>query len=140
MFDLSQLDTKSSAEEGSVMEVRHPTTQATLTDDSGAPITIRLAGSDSDRAQRMQRANLNRRLKTGGRRSAMVTAEELDVERLELLVACTLEWSGVALQGQEIECNAINARRVYSEVPWLREQAEDFVNDRANFLKASPKS
>lgn len=140
-MDLAQLDTTAASEEGAVLEIRHPTTGEILLDDAGNPVWIRLAGMDSERFQRMQRANLNRRLKMGGRRgSANVTAEELDAERIENLVACTIDWSGIVLEGEALGCSAVSARRLYKAIPWLREQAEDFQSDRANFLKVSSKS
>jgi hypothetical protein len=137
-MDLSTLSTRESAERGVKMEVTHPITGEPVCQDNGEPVTITLAGADSDRYKRIQRFNLNRRLQKSGKRgSVTLTAEELDAERLEIAVACTLGWDGVIFQGQPAECNAVVARQLYSEVTWLREQVDDFITDRTNFLKAS---
>lgn len=140
VLDLSTLDTVKASEDGVLLEVRHPTTGAVLENGSGGPVTLVVAGADSDRAKRAERATVNRRLKMAGRRSQSMTAEELDADALEILAACTLGWSGFALDGQELECNVQNAKRLYGQFPWLREQAESFRQDRSNFLKASSAS
>lgn len=137
VLDLSTLDTVKASEDGVPLEVRHPTTGAILENGSGGAVTLVLAGSDSDRAKRAERATINRRLKMAGRRTSTMTAEELDSDALEILASCTLGWSGFSLDGQEPECNAQNAKRIYVEYPWIREQAEAFRQDRSNFLKAS---
>ena len=125
------------------MEVRHPDTGDLILQDDGRPVTIRLAGADSTHFQRIARHNLNRRLKAqrSGRRMANeITAEDLDRERLEQLVGCTLAWEGIAVDNETVECTPENARNVYTRFRWLREAAEDFQTDRSNFLKASPKN
>lgn len=137
MLDLSPLKT---TEDGVPLEVRHPTTGAVLMNGTNEPVTLVLTGADSDKAKKAERATVNRRFKMAGRRSSVMTAEELDADALEILAACTLAWSGFALDGQELECNAQNAKRLYAQFPWLREQAESFRQDRSNFLKVSSMS
>lgn len=140
VLDLSTLDTLKAAEDGMTLEVRHPTTGAVLSNGDGRAVALILAGADSERSKRAERAATNRRLKMAGRRSATITAEELEADALEVLAACTLGWSGFAVNGQELECTPANAKQLYGQYPWLREQADAFRSDRANFLKSSPTS
>ena len=58
-------------------------------------------------------------------------------ENIELLVACTLNWAGIRAKGQPLPFSVDNARVIYAKLPWLREQVKAFIEDRANFLKAS---
>lgn len=132
-MDLATLDSVKAANEGAAMEVLHPTSNVPLKDDQENPITITLIGQDSDKVKKRQRLEMNKRLKAG-RRSTM-TAEELEEQGLELLAFCTVSWSGIKLDGQLLDCTADNAMKVYKRVPWLREQVDSFVGDRANFLK-----
>jgi len=139
--DLSTLDTVSAAEEGAVMELRHPATGAVLNQDDGSPVTITLAGSDSERYRKAERSNQNRRLKnSAGRRGLTVTSEELENDNLEVLAAATVAWAGIVLHGESLDCTVANARKVFKEIPWAREQAEQFVAERANFLKVLSKT
>lgn len=140
MFDVSDFDTVSASEKGAVMVVRHPADGVPLTDASGAEVTLVLAGQDSERCRSARRAAANRRLKdqVAGLRS-QVTREEIENDNLEVLVACTLGWSGMVEAGVALTFSADNARKVYKRLPWLAEQAEAFIQDRAVFLKPSPK-
>jgi hypothetical protein len=141
VLDLASLDTTKAAEEGALLEVRHPTTGVVLANGDGRAVTLTLAGMDSARARKAERQATNRRLKQSGRgRSLGVTGDDLDNDALDLLAACTMAWSGFELDGQQIECSAENARRLYRQFPWLREQAQQFMDDRGNFLRASPTS
>jgi hypothetical protein len=132
-MDLATLDITKAANEGAVMEVLHPVEGTVLKDDAGKPITITLIGQDSEKVKKRQRVEMNKRLK-GGRRQTM-TAEELEEQGLQLLAFCTLSWSGIKLDGQDLDCNAANAVIVYQRLPWMKEQVDAFVGDRANFLK-----
>jgi hypothetical protein len=136
-MDLNQFDTVGASDEGAVMELRHPVTGIALVQDDGTAVSIRLAGMDSGRFRKQQRANTDRRLR-GSRRG--VTGTEMDAEGLELLVAVTLGWTGIEIDGERPEANAVNVRKVYTKFPWIREQVDNFVGDRANFLKNSPES
>lgn len=141
MLDLASLDTSKAAEEGSTLEILHPTTGRVLSNGDGRAVTLTLAGMDSQRARKAERAAINRRLKESTRRRGSgVTADDLDADSLDLLSACTLDWSGFELDGQPMECNLENARALYRRFPWLREQAQAYVDDRGNFLKGSPTS
>jgi len=134
-MDLSTLDAATEA----AMQLRHPGTNVVLKQDDGRPITITLAGVDSERYRKAQRALTNQRLKMGGRRggAGTLTAEELESAGLETLVACTVAWDGIILDGQALECNPANARTLYARLPWVRDQADEFMGERANFLTGS---
>jgi hypothetical protein len=133
MLDLKTLDITEAANAGQVMEVLHPATNQPLEDDEGEPVLITLAGIDSEVFRKAQRAATNRRLAVKGR--TKITADELEQDALEALVACTLDWSGIAIGGEVLECTKANVRKVYTEFRWLREQVDEFVGDRAGFLK-----
>lgn len=132
-MDLATLDITKAANEGATMEVLHPTEGTVLKDEAGKPITITLIGQDSEKVKKRQRVEMNKRLKNGRRQT--MTAEELEEQGLQLLAFCTLSWSGIKLDGQDLDCNAANAVIVYQRLPWLKEQVDAFVGDRANFLK-----
>ena len=133
-LDLSSLDTLSAANEGAVLPLRHPASDLPLLDSAGNEITLTLAGSDSDAYRQATREAANRRLAVA-RRTPM-TADETDVELLEILVRCTLSWRGVVMDGETLDCTPANARRLFARLPWIREQAEAFIADRANFIRS----
>ena len=138
MPDLSEMNLSRSADEGAVMTLYHPVNGEPIIDDTtGQPWTITLAGQDSERFRKATQANTNRRLSMRRGRPGQITAQELDNEALELLVACTLSWSGITLELQPLAFEPNNVRKVYRDFPWVREQVDAFIGDRANFSTPS---
>ena len=130
-MDLSSLEP---AADGATMPVRHPATGAVI---EGMSITF--LGMDSEIAIRQQRAATNKRLRQGVHKMKW-TAEELDEDGLQMLAALTVRWEEVELDGAELPCNRENAAKLYKRFRWLREQADEFVGERANFLQQSQTS
>lgn len=132
-MDLSNFDTTAAAQAGAKLELKAPNGDPLLQDD-GAPVTITLLGRDSDVWRRAERAALDRRVNT---RKKTVQSADLERDALEALVAVTVGWSGIVLDGNALDCTPPNVRRVYERFRWVREQVDEFVGDRANFLPAS---
>ena len=129
MLDLATIDTI--ANEGAELAVLHPKTGIAL----GAKITV--CGTDSeiyqDTARKQRNKRLDRLQKTRGK--AGITAEATDAEEMDLLVACTLSWADVVLDGKDLDCTPDNARALYTRFPCIKEQVDEFIGDRANFIK-----
>jgi len=125
-IDISQLRTDK-ADDGEWLELEHPKTGQPL------GIRIKLLGVDSDVYQKQVRKNNDRRFK---KRRFKLTADEVEAENVELLVAVTKEWENMIEHGQPVEFNAANVRRIYTDkkYSWIREQVDEFAGDRANFL------
>ncbi len=109
---------------------------------------VRLYSADSAVARRHQRAVANRRIAQRGR--SKPTAEEIEADAVEFLVALTAGW-GALIEASEAEpekeipdpeFSAQAARALYADPAHaeLRAQVDEFVGDRANFGKASSKS
>jgi hypothetical protein len=129
VYDLSQLDTAKASDEGAELELRHPKTGEVL----GGPVII-LAGPDSEIVRGAQRKLTNKRLK--GRRTK-VDAEMIEDEQLEVLALSTLGWRDIACDGAVLPCSKENAKMLYGRFPWIREQVDEFVGERGNFIKSS---
>lgn len=132
-MDLANLDTARAGDDGAVMEVCHPVTGAVLKHDDGRPFTVTVASYDSKRWRDASRAQIDKRLKEG--RKATATAESLERDGVDLLVAATIAWD-VVIDGNKPECKPDVVREVYGRFRWLREQVDLFAADRGNFIKA----
>lgn len=123
------------------MTVVHPITRQPLRDADGKEAYIDLFSSDSAQARLHQRAVSRRRLAMRGR--AKLTVEELEAEAIEFLGALTAGWFLLDLEGKPlgVEFTPDNARELYgiAAIAWLRDQADEYIGDRANFSKGSPK-
>jgi len=135
-MDLSTLSTKQKSEDGVVMEVEDPRDGDPLLDEDGNPVTITVAGSDSKAYRTYSRKAQNKRLKNlkPGQRKIDLDAAEMEEEQLNLLVECTLDWDGIAWEGKPLECTKPNAKMLYTELGWLRDQVDAYMADRTNFF------
>jgi len=123
--DLSQFDTKKTSEEGVWVEIENPI--------DGEPLGIhfKILGSDSEVYNKQIRKNKDKMMKQGMRN---IKSENLEVEEIELLVACTVDWDNIVDNGEKLECTKENVRYVYKNYPWIKDQVDDFIGDRSNFL------
>jgi len=141
-FNLAVLAT---TDDGVAMTLRHPVTGAELVDEATQElVTITLLGRDSDAYRRTAASQQNHRLREASKgRRQQLTQEQLEAESLELLVACTTGWSGVGLGPEDpLPFSPANARRLYADphMSFVREQAEGFIAERANFFRDSKTS
>lgn len=71
------------------------------------------------------------------RNGLKLTADEVEAEALDIIVACTKGWRGVGVGEPVTEFSAQKARELYTKVKAVREQVEDAINDRSLFTKTS---
>ncbi len=118
-----------------VLELVKPDGTPFLQADGKTPCTITLLGKDSDEYVKQDNKAGNLRLSQGAR--LKLTQEGLDATAIKNLAAVTVAWSGIVMDGADLECTPANAADFYRRVPMVREQVEKFVEDRANFFKTA---
>lgn len=136
--DLAALDTVKGSNAGFEVSIYNPATN----EDLGLFITV--LGKDSDEFQKVSRAQQKKRMEKiskGGFRNANVPIEAMESDGLQLLAAVTKSWrqgdkQTVTLDGQELACTKENAVALYERFPWIKEQVDTAVGDRANFINA----
>lgn len=131
-FDLGAIITTDDTV-GEFLQLLNPGNGDALVSEDGSNVGINLLGKDSDAFRNSQRKITNRRLSQ--KNNASITAERLEVDANELLASCTVSWNGIVYQGETLECSMLNARKIYKALPWLKEQVDEFVAERANFLE-----
>lgn len=115
-----------------VMNVRHPQTGK----QTGATIT--LYGPDSQESQELDAKLSDKRLQRIQQRGGQkISSQELNEMMLEKLVGLTREISNFFVKGEAYASNKTNIFNLYHGNPWLREQVQDFLEDRRNFFKES---
>jgi hypothetical protein len=126
------------AEEGAVMEVKDPAGEP-MVQTNGKPVWIKFAGTESERWRKARNSVGNRYLKTAEprRQPGPRTAEEGIADLAFQYASATLAWEGIVDEGQEIEFNIANAKRIYSKYEFLRQQIDEFLGEKRNFWKAS---
>lgn len=140
IFDLNDIDTKKLSEAGVALQIKR-LDGTPLVNAAGESVTITLLGPDSAKYRALTRESIKKRLDRRVQGASDVTMDDLDqIERetIEILVVCTVGWTGVRTpEGETIACTQDNARRLYENYPVVREQVDAFVGNRANFLQAS---
>lgn len=123
------------ADEGAVLQIAHPETEEPIDG-----MTMTLLGQDSVTYRKIQMAKqqaaLNR-LAKGKRATADLDAEKLAGDMIDDLAKLTVSWTGFELDGKPLKCDKSNAVTVYTDWPWIREQAQEFVANRANFFRGN---
>lgn len=130
---LKDLDTVKAANEGAKLLFTHPITGEKL------DCWMMVAGRDSDVYQKGLRSISNRRIQQVNRNpasiSTTVTAEKQKEEEYELVSKAVLDWGGFLDEDDnEMPFSQENVLAVLREFPWVFEQVDAFIANRANFL------
>ncbi|MBW2635990.1 MAG: hypothetical protein JRC86_00435 [Deltaproteobacteria bacterium] len=150
-IDLASFDTVKGSNEGFDVRIFHPGTNEDL------PYVISVLGKDSDQFQKVSRSQSKRRMakmqKGGFRNAGNIPVEEVEQNGTELLAACSTGWKTLAetddkgeivapeketldLDGADFPFSVDNAEILYTRFPWIKEQVDTAIGDRANFIKA----
>ncbi len=136
-MDLNSIIEQDSTE----IELRHPQT------DDGLGIFMSIAGPEHDSrraatfaAQRRTRRQL---AKAKGndvwKMLAEADPEDEEEHMTDFLVACTLGWRNLDIDGRPLEFNAANARKLYTDPKraWVRRQVRAALDDANLFIATS---
>ena len=108
----------------------HPSTGEDLTQDNGSAMSVTIYGVQSSQYRTAKNEALNKRM---ARRSGQATAEQIESDALELLAKCTDSFNGLDIGDGLLDVK--DAKRVYRENPWLKDQVDQGMADNALFLQ-----
>jgi len=136
-MDLSKFNLTQQAEIGADLHLLDPNDEPLIygSGKKEKPVTIKLLGTDSKVWRNKNREFQKKRTQKMVRnRAKNVDYSVSDEETCEMLAACTTEWHGIDEKGEKLEFSYDEAFRVYMKHIWIREQADAFIADRANFF------
>lgn len=129
-MDLNKLDLTKAANAGAWYTLKHPVTSEAL------PMKIKVLGKDSEKfiqlSEDFRRSSLDDLKANKTTEQRMASASEYGDK---LLVACTLEWQGIELDGKKLDCTPENVKLVYKRFNWIKDQVDTAIADRANFIQ-----
>lgn len=129
-MDLNKLDLTKAANAGAWYALKHPVTSEEL------PMKIKVLGKDSEKfiqlSEEFRRSSLDDLKANKTTEQRMASASEYGDK---LLVACTLEWQGIELDGKKLDCTPENVKLVYKRFNWIKDQIDTAIADRANFIQ-----
>ena len=129
-FDFGAI-AKQDLDEGVWIWLKHPATEENLTAGDNKPVRAKVVGVDSQKYRAVMNKINNKRLK---RRKLLGTAEMLEKEKLETIFACLVDWENFYRDGELMPCNVENKQFMLENFPWLVEQLDLAIGDRANFF------
>lgn len=138
--DIADFDTTAASEEGVAMEVRHPKTGEVLRhapkegELEGRPFTITYRGKDSPVFRDLARKQQDRRIQANIRTRSPILSAVVEKDDIDLIVAATIKWD-IVLNGKIPPNDPKEYRAAYTKYPWLKEQGDEFIGVRANFIK-----
>lgn len=122
-FKQSQLDTAE-------INIAHPLTG----EETG--MKIRVVSLDSDKYHQISMKLQNENIKYARKNRGKTTAEKLSSDAIELLANVTVGWDNIKINGEDLPFSLENARKLYEDYAFIKEQVDEFIGDRRNFIKA----
>lgn len=122
-FKQSQLDTAE-------INIAHPLTG----EETG--MKIRVVSLDSDKYHQISMKLQNENIKYARKNRGKTTAEKLSSDAIELLANVTVGWDNIKINGKDLPFSLENARKLYEDYAFIKEQVDEFIGDRRNFIKA----
>jgi hypothetical protein len=125
-MDLKKYDTVTACDAGAEMELKDPVTG------EGLDAFITLAGVDSKAFRKAQDDCANARIRNQANTFGI---KDIRKENVFSLAACTLGWRGIEEDGAAIPFSKQAVIDLYTSYPWIFEQVNAFIGNRANYLR-----
>lgn len=137
-MDVSSLDTSRVADSGFTFKLTHPDTGAEL------DIEFTVLGSDSDtyRDKNNEIIRFHQRAMEKRGKYKLLTPDEEEAGKIEVLVACTVGWKNLQVGGKDFPFSIPAARELYKMrgLKWIRNQVYAAVHEVSNFLPKAANS
>ena len=129
-MDLNVLGT---AQESCVMELLHPVTQEVILDDKGKAFSLSLLSADTNK----YKAEYSKVIKLARSKKTEQTMRESEERACELLAEVTTDCH-LIMDGKKVVNDKASICELYlnPQYSWIREQVEQFMRDRSNFIKS----
>lgn len=125
-MDFAQLATAQAHAQGAECNIKNPL--------NGEPtdVFITIMGADSREWRAAKRAQTSQILKA----KSQGKEDSLDFDKMDVdaLVSVTLDWRGIAKDGEDYEFSKKNARELYQDAPGVVTQLLEFLGTGENFI------
>lgn len=130
------------AEAGTAVELEDPFSGDLILGDDGKPWTIYVRGEDSKTVRAVISRQHDRRTEKLWKGKKYTDSVSADNDQTEKMVAATISWSGLVMDGAPYEFSIVNARALYGnpEYSWIGEQVQKAMLDRQRFFTSASKT
>lgn len=92
---------------------------------------IHVTGKDSAEYNATKHQIQNAVLSSNGKSRTM---EEVKADTIRIIAECIKSWEELTENGEDVPCDMANKIRILTDFPWIREQVDEVIHDRAAFL------
>jgi len=106
-------------------------------------IILHCVGLDSDQFKAVDRQLSKKRLidaqRKGGIKRVIQQAdfEQIEEDDCQRLAACISGWKNLQEGDKAVKFSTAACIEILKKYPWIKDQVQEFVSDRANFIKAA---
>lgn len=135
-FDFGSVDLAAACEKPFELQLVNPVTKDPI------DAWISVVGKEGETFKNYVRSRANERLRLQnfqqqrGKEPEAPRIEKIEEDAIDLLVACTVGWRGVVVDGAPLEFSKANAKALYTRFAWAREQVDVAIGDVTNFITA----
>lgn len=133
-MDLSNLMV---TDEAKAVDLVHPVTFRPLGTPE-KPVRVMIVPPSHPRMRAVERRIADQRVQNAmvARGRMKLSADEIEAEAVDRLVACIESWEGIDMDGKPLKVSAENARMLMTNpaLRWLRDQVDQALGDHGTFL------
>lgn len=112
------------------LTIKHPNTG------KDTDIVLQILSPDSPLFKRLTIEEARKNVKPDGK----VDIERIAQRGVEMASSVITGWEGIKVKGKAFKYSKSNAVTLLTDFPWIGDQVERFIKDRANFFVGSPKA
>ena len=130
-------DLKTLVPEKDLIEVilKHPVSGETLLNDNGTEMTVTVYAPHTKQYRKSNFDRANGFIKQRGKDSFDMTFEDMEEISVTLLVDITADWD-ITFDGKTPKFTKSKAKEVFSEIFWIKDQADKALSEAQVFTKA----
>lgn len=128
-MDFDKLDVNAAASKGAEVRLKHPVTNLPI------DVWVTVIGQDSDEWLAMADESARKALEAPSDTPIQERLEQTRKDNIERLAKATKGWRGVDLGGKPVPFSVNAARDMYTRFTWMRDQVDQAIANRGNFLK-----
>jgi nucleoside 2-deoxyribosyltransferase len=140
-FDLDDMDTTTLSERGVAFQImRLDRPSEPLRNRDGSAVTITVLGPDSAKYRHHQSLAVRKRVEEAAASGSGILTQDSDeslTQAITLMASITTEWTFKNAANEPIPCTHEAAVALYTQFPAIRDQIDQKVSRRSNFLRVS---
>ena len=117
--------------------LKHPITGNEIVNDNETQPMLKMMSMEREEVKQLRRDFQDKANKKTSLRKDFIPALAYEKLATTIILACLKGWDNVFLGGEELAYSRENAKKLLAKLPWVEAQITEFLQEEANFIKAS---